>query len=78
VVSPESEERDRKRKPQLYAEGGIQYFWRIENLSGKVALYAYELDPATRQYALIGIFRDRVSLALPFEIDMDLTEIDRI
>jgi len=78
VVSPDSEERDRKRKPQLYAEAGIQSFWRIENLSGKIALYAYELDPATRQYALIGIFHDRVSLTLPFEIDIDLTEIDRI
>src|SRR4051812_31885569 len=40
--------------------------------------YAYELDPATRRYALIGIFHDRVNLALPFEIDIDLTEIDRI
>lgn len=34
--------------------------------------------PATRQYALNGIFHERVSLTLPFEIDIDLTEIDRI
>lgn len=78
VVSPDSEERDRQRKPQLYAEAGIRYFWRVENSSGGIALYAYELDPATRQYALAGIFHDRVTLPLPLEIDIDLTEIDRI
>ena len=78
VVSPDSEERDRKRKPQLYAEAGIEYFWRVEDGAGKVILYAYELDPATRQYAPLGIFHDRVTLTVPFPIDIDLTEIDRI
>ncbi|BCJ40986.1 hypothetical protein GCM10010168_47150 [Actinoplanes ianthinogenes] len=37
-----------------------------------------ELDPATRQYAPLGIFHDRVTLSVPFAIDIDLTEIDRI
>ena len=75
VVSPDSEERDRKRKPLLYAEAGIPFLWRLENISGKVALYAYELDPATRQYVAAGIFHDRIRLAIPFEIDIDLTTI---
>lgn len=78
VVSPDSEERDRKRKPVLYAEAGIPYFWRVEDVSGKIALYSYELDPATRQFVPVGIFHDRVRLGLPFEIDIDLTAIDRM
>jgi Uma2 family endonuclease len=78
VVSPDSEERDRKRKPQLYAEAGIPYFWRVEDVSGKIALYAYELDLVTRQYVAVGIFHERVKLSAPFEIDIDLTEIDRM
>lgn len=78
VVSPDSEERDRERKPQLYAKAGIRYFWRVEDVSGNITLYAYELDPATRAYALTGIFHERVTLKAPFEVDIDLTEIDQL
>ena len=79
VVSPDSEERDRERKPQLYARAGIRHFWRVEDVpAGQIALYVYELDPATHTYALTGIYHDRVKLALPFEIDLDLTEIDQL
>ncbi|MEU7882563.1 Uma2 family endonuclease [Microbispora bryophytorum] len=76
VVSPDSEERDRKRKPQLYAEAGIAHFWRIENQAGRPTVYVYELDPATTAYALTGIHHDRLKLAVPFDVDIDLTEID--
>ncbi|MFC0864230.1 Uma2 family endonuclease [Sphaerimonospora cavernae] len=78
VVSPDSEERDRKRKPQLYAEAGIPHFWRVENNAGRPTVYVYELDPATKAYALTGIHHDRLKLALPFDIDIDLTEIDTL
>ena len=78
VVSPDSEERDRKRKPQLYAEAGIGHFWRVENQSGRATVYVYELDPATAAYALTGIHHDRLTLSLPFEVDIDLTEIDTL
>lgn len=78
VVSPDSEDRDRVRMPLLYADAGIKYFWRIEDASGKIALYVYELDLVSRQYALMGIFHDRLNLARPFEMDIDLTEIDRM
>jgi Uma2 family endonuclease len=74
VVSPESEVRDRKRKPVLYAEAGIPHFWRVEENADKAVVYVYELDPATDCYALTGIHHDRLKLTLPF----DLTEIDRI
>lgn len=78
VVSPESEERDRERKPQLYAKAGIRHFWRVEDVSGKPTVYVYELDPATSTYALTGIHHDRLKLTVPFDIDIDLTEIDRL
>lgn len=78
VVSRESEVRDRERKPQLYAEAGIPHFWRVENTEGRPTVYVYELDPATSTYALTGIHHDRLKLTVPFDIDVDLTEIDRL
>ncbi|MFD6388963.1 Uma2 family endonuclease [Nocardia sp. NPDC055029] len=73
VVSPDSLERDRHRKPQLYAEAGIPYFWRVENVDGRAVVYAYELDPATQKYTTVGIHHDRLKVALPFDLDLDLT-----
>ncbi|MCO5972873.1 Uma2 family endonuclease [Actinoallomurus soli] len=78
VVSLESEERDRERKPQLYAKAGIPHFWRVESASGRPTVYVYELDPATRNYALTGIHHDRLKLTVPFDLDIDLTEVDRL
>jgi Uma2 family endonuclease len=79
VVSPDSVERDRERKPQLYAKAGIPHFWRVEDSGdGRPTVYGYELDPATRAYALTGIHHDRLKLGLPFAIDIDLTEIDHL
>lgn len=76
VVSPESVYRDRELKPQLYAEAGIPHFWRVENEAEKPVVYVYELDPATRAYTLTGIHRDRLKLSVPFDIDIDLTDVD--
>lgn len=78
VVSPDSEVRDRKRKPQLYAEAGIAHFWRVEAVDGNPTVYVYELDPATSCYALTGIHHNQLRLDLPFTIDIDLTEIQRL
>ena len=77
VVSEESQERDRKRKPSLYAEAGIMHFWRIEKVDSRAVVYVYELDPADQVYALTGIHHDRLELTVPFAIDIDLTAIDR-
>lgn len=78
VVSPDSEKRDRERKPELYAQAGIPHFWRVENTSGRPVVYVYELDPATKAYALTGIHHDRLKLTVPFDVDIDLTEIERM
>jgi Uma2 family endonuclease len=77
VVSPDSEVRDRERKPQLYGKAGIPHFWRVENTAGRPTVYVYELDPATGAYTPTGIFHDRLKITVPFDIDIDLTEIDR-
>lgn len=78
VVSPESEERDRKRKPSLYAEAGIPHFWLVEGSEGLPTVNVHELDPTTHSYNLSGRHQDRVRLTVPFDIDIDLTEIDRL
>jgi Uma2 family endonuclease len=78
VVSPDSEVRDRERKPQLYAAAGIAHFWRVENAEGRPTIYVYELDPANNAYSLTGIHHDLLKLTVPFDIDIDLTQMDRI
>ncbi|MBD3005654.1 MULTISPECIES: Uma2 family endonuclease [unclassified Streptomyces] len=79
VVSPESEDRDRKRKPQLYAEAGIRHFWLVEKGEGRrPVVHVFELDPVTRAYVPTGIHHDRLKVPVPFTIDIDLTEIDHL
>lgn len=79
VVSPDSRERDREVKPRKYAEAGVPHFWRVEQDEDKglPVVYVYELDPATKSYALTGIFHDRLKATVPFEIEIDLTAVDR-
>jgi hypothetical protein len=38
-------------------------------------VYVYELDPATSSYALSGIHHDRLTLTVPFAIDVGLGEM---
>ncbi|MBB6548843.1 Uma2 family endonuclease [Nonomuraea rubra] len=78
VVSPESQTRDRQRKPSLYARAAIPHFWRFEDQSDKLVVYVYELDPATKCYVPTGIHHDRLKLTVPFDVDIDLTTIDRM
>ncbi|CCB76376.1 MULTISPECIES: Uma2 family endonuclease [Streptomycetaceae] len=80
VVSPDSEARDRDTKPHKYAQAGIPHFWRVEKTGDKKhpAVYVYELDPTTRTYVVTGIHRDHLKLDVPFTVDIDLTEIDRL
>jgi Uma2 family endonuclease len=79
VVSPESVARDRKRKPLLYAEAGIPYFWLVERTeTGRPVIHCYELDRVGGKYELTGIHHDHLKLSVPFTIDIDLTEIDEL
>ncbi|WP_030161983.1 hypothetical protein [Streptomyces sp. NRRL S-244] len=65
--------RDRHSKPLTYARAEIPHFWRLENNDGRAVVYVYELDPATKAYVATGIFRDRLKVAVPCGIDLDLT-----
>ncbi|MFF3945333.1 Uma2 family endonuclease [Streptomyces sp. NPDC001902] len=79
VVSPDSEERDRKRKPQLYAEAGIPHFWRVEKGEGRLpVVYVFEREPATGTYVATGIHHERLKVSVPFAVDIDLAEIERL
>ncbi|MEV1069576.1 Uma2 family endonuclease [Streptomyces sp. NPDC050263] len=79
VVSDDSRERDREVKPRKYAAAGVPHFWRVEQDEDKgfPVVYVYELDPATKFYGLTGIFHDRLKVSLPFDIEIDLTAINR-
>ncbi|GGT34624.1 Uma2 family endonuclease [Streptomyces purpureus] len=77
VVSPDSESRDRDTKPHKYAAAGIEHFWLVE-MEGEdhhPVVRVYERDPVTKTYTCTGVHRDRLKLAAPFDIDIDLTEI---
>ncbi|WP_405786070.1 Uma2 family endonuclease [Streptomyces sp. NBC_00138] len=81
VVSPESESRDRDTKPHKYAAAGIAHYWRVERADAKdrrLVVYVYELDPASRVYALTGIHRGQLKVEVPYPISVDLTEIDHL
>lgn len=62
VVSEDSGARDRDTKPRKYAAAGIPHFWRVEEKDGRPVVYVFELEPATRTYAVTGIHHDRLKL----------------
>jgi Uma2 family endonuclease len=70
VVSAESEDRDRRYKPGLYAEAGIRNLWRIEDEQGLPAVHTYELDATTGGYVATGVHRDRLRVRVPFPVDV--------
>lgn len=75
VISPESRLRDLKRKPQLYAEAGIPHMWHVDNIDDEPIVHTYELDPLSHTYAPTGVHHNRVKTSVPFDIDIDMTEI---
>ncbi|GAB3645063.1 Uma2 family endonuclease [Streptomyces sparsus] len=84
IVSAESRERDRRTKPQRYAEAGIRHFWRVERErddsgSGQDApvAHVYELDDTTGDYVPTGIHRGRTAVPVPFPVDIDLGTLYR-
>ncbi|MEV2255839.1 Uma2 family endonuclease [Streptomyces sp. NPDC050147] len=79
VVSLDSRERDREVKPRKYAQAGVPHFWRVEQdeEKGLPVVYVFELDPATKSYGLTGIFHDRLKVSSPFDVEIDLTAVDR-
>lgn len=79
VVSPDSEARDRDRKPQLYAAAGIPHFWLVERggADKHPVVQVFELSQVTQSYTLTGIHHDRLKLSVPFDIDIDLADFGK-
>ncbi|MET9054269.1 Uma2 family endonuclease [Streptomyces bacillaris] len=78
VVSPDSEARDRDTKPRKYAAAGVPHFWRVEaDQKGVPVVHVHELDPAPKAYVPTGIHRDKLTLTVPFPLEIDLTAINR-
>ncbi|NYH51900.1 Uma2 family endonuclease [Nocardiopsis arvandica] len=76
VVSPDSEIRDRERKPRLYAEAGIPHFWLVEREGQRgAAVYVYELDPVNRRYTNVSVHRERLRVNAPCDLDIDLAAV---
>jgi hypothetical protein len=49
----------------------------VEENEGRPVVYVYELDPATKTYALTGIHHGKLSVPVPFLIDIDLDDLPR-
>ncbi len=78
VVSPESRSRDRKRKPLRYAEAGIEHFWRVEREQGKRVLYAYRLVQSKGAYEETGRYVGSAKISVPYPVEIDFSELDRM
>ncbi len=74
VESPESEVRDRKLKPVLYAEAGIPQYIRVSEAdNGDPMLYRYRLTDG--EYQLVSEHRARLVLDEPVAIDVGLSDL---
>ncbi len=80
VVSPESEARDRDTKPHKYAGAGIPHFWRVEmsGIDDRPTVHVFELNKEDRTYHPVAVHHERLKLTTPFDIDIDLAEIDNL
>jgi Uma2 family endonuclease len=77
VVSAESEDRDRRYKPRLYAEAGLRHFWRIEDEAGLPVAHTYELDDTTGVYVATSVCRDRIDATAPLALTVPLADLTR-
>ncbi|WP_433138395.1 Uma2 family endonuclease [Actinomadura nitritigenes] len=76
VVLPDSEIRDRDVKPRRYAAAGIEHFWRVEEVDDQTVVFVHELDHAARSYGPPSVHRGRLTVSVPFDIEIDLEAID--
>jgi Uma2 family endonuclease len=77
VVSAESQDRDRRYKPTLYAEAGIRHMWRIEDEQGVPVVHTYERDDTTGTYVPTGVHRERLATSVPFPLTLVPAELAR-
>jgi Uma2 family endonuclease len=70
IVSPESVNRDREAKLQVYAYGGIRHYWIIDPTGETVTFTDYQLSPSgyERQVTADGVVR----IERPWPVVLDL------
>ncbi len=47
----------------------------MENDGGRAVVYTFELEPATLTYAPTGVHHDQLKVTVPFQVDIDLSEV---
>ncbi|GAA3371789.1 Uma2 family endonuclease [Streptomyces sannanensis] len=76
VVSPGSRSQDRFRKPGMYAEAGIDYFWRVERGEDHLpVVYEFWRDPESGVYAASPerpVHTGELITSVPFPVKIDL------
>lgn len=74
VVSPGSETTDRIVKADQYARAGIAFYWRVEHAAtGAPLVHTYLLDHASGRYRKSDIFTGKITISVPFPMDLDLS-----
>ncbi len=77
IVSPGSTAADRAIKSQLYAAAGIPGYLRVEYGGAGVSAVAYALRGGRYAEAARATAGQRLSLAAPFPVEIDLTALSR-
>ncbi len=76
VVSPGSETTDRIVKADQYARAGITFYWRVEQAAtGAPLVHTHLLDAAIGRYRAGELFTGKVTISVPFPVDLDLSGV---
>ncbi|MGW4803461.1 Uma2 family endonuclease [Kitasatospora sp. NPDC004272] len=76
VVSPGSKVADRFTKPGLYAEKGVQSYWRVERGEDDVpVVHEFRLDPEQGVYFPVAVHEGSLRTELPFPVEIDLKRL---
>ncbi|MDT0343272.1 Uma2 family endonuclease [Streptomyces litchfieldiae] len=76
VVSPGSRQDDRVRKPALYAQAKVPYYWRVEReRDDQIAVHEFWYHARLKEYAPPPenwLHRDKLVTEKPFPVEIDL------
>jgi Uma2 family endonuclease len=72
VVSPSSRKRDLVRKPQLYADAGIEHYWIVERKDASTVVREHQFR-SSGGYALVSTQHDQFATVPPFPVELDLS-----
>jgi len=76
IVSPHTQPQDRIIKPQLYAEGGIEHYWRLE-LEDQPHLIASKLRNGRYRQTLTARGGEAATIEEPYRMQLDPAALAR-